>query len=691
MNRPILTAAIAIAILFSFPTALFAEARDCIHYDDIYPEPGEWIYSSSDSIDTFYVTVRDDVAYFSRVEEQLEIYIVDVSDPYAPTTLSTLGGFESPREIELYGEYALLADKNQGLHLIDVSDPASPIVHVTVDTPHWATGVTVQGDHAYVADVHSGLQIIDLSDTNAPSIIGAVNTPDQARGVCVGGDYAYIANNLTGMIVVNISNPENPYIAYTLDTLGNGWSITKYEEFILMSCRTGGLYVVDVSAPEAPYVVDVLETSYAIHDADVAGGNVYIADIGYGIRIARISASGELTEMGSVLSDTGANGLSVFGKYVLQTDSGIGYRIAPMQCDYYLVDSQGTGDYPDIQSAINAASPYEEVRLADGIYTGYGNRDVSFYGKAIHLSSISGQADLCIVDAEGMDGDPHRGFAFSSGESQDAIIQDITIMGGYADEGGAIKCENGSSPTIRGCVLRNNYGTSGGAIYYESSSPNVENCTISYNTSPISGAAFLLYSDPTFENSILSHSIEGSAVFGYESHPFLSCTDVVWNEGGDWVGCIADQQNQNGNFSSTPAFCDPNGGDFRLQPGSPCLPEHNECEVLVGALGEGDCAPTGVEGLPGSARVTLEAFPNPFNPHLTIRFSLPGQTEGALVVHDVSGRQMRLLKKGQFTQGVNEVNWNGKDDQGLDAASGVYFVRLVAGESEESKKVVLLR
>jgi len=95
------------------------------------------------------------------------------------------------------------------------------------------------------------------------------------------------------------------------------------------------------------------------------------------------------------------------------------------------------------------------------------------------------------------------------------------------------------------------------------------------------------------------------------------------------------------------------------------------------------------QGLPMKSGIS--AYPNPFNPHLTISFSLLTEAQGSLVVHDVSGRQVRTLKAGQFTQGTNEFIWNGQDEYGLDVASGVYFVRLVAGEYQESKKVVLLR
>ena len=384
-----------------------------------------------------------------------------------------------------------------------------------------------------------------------------------------------------------------------------------------------------------------------------------------------------------------------------------------------IVQPDASGLFPTIQSAIDSFPMChgDTIFLANGVFTGPGNRDMDFQGKSLVLRSLSGSPDSCIIDCQGTESEPHRGFLFQSGETSEATIDGITIMGGYTDEGGAIKCENGSSPTIRNCILRDNYADTGaaahcssasdplfeytlihsnvaitgGAIWAESSSPVFTNCTISYNQGAPSGVGFLISSSSSFENCILSHSIDGASFYCIDSNPILSCTNVVWNEGGDWVGCIADQQNQNGNFSNTPAFCDPENGDFRLQPGSPCLPEHNDCGVLVGALGEGDCAPTGAEEVPVSDRVLLSAYPNPFNPHLTVTFSLPVEIRGSIIVLDVLGRRVRLLREGQFACGVDVIRWDGKDDQGLEVSSGVYFVRLEAAEELKTKKVVLLR
>jgi len=478
-----------------------------------------------------------------------------------------------------------------------------------------------------------------------------LDTEGDLADICVQDSFAYLADGHNGMLVVDVSDPSAPFQVSRLHTFGSAEGIVVSEEFVYISVSGAGLQVVDISNPHEPKSIGEMRAEGAALDVVKSGEYAFIA-----------------------AHDTGVT-------------------VAPAQCEFaaFYVNPEGTGEYATIAEAIDIAESGDVIYLANGTYTGPGNRDLNYVGKAISLSSLNEDPDSCIIDCQGSDSEPHRGFIFQSGETSESVIEGITIMGGYADEGGAIKCENGSSPTIRNCTLRDNYGTSGGAIYCDSSTPSIENCTISYNASPIAGAAFLLYSDPNFDRCILSHSIEGSAVFGYESFPLLSCSDIVWNEGGDWVGCIAEQQNQNGNFSNTPAFCDPDSGDFRLQPGSPCLPEHNDCEVLVGALGEGDCAPTGAEEVPISERVALSAYPNPFNPHLTITFTLPRSKEGSLVVHDVSGRQIRLLIEGQFTRGINEIIWNGQDEHAQEVASGVYFVRLVADEFEKSKKVVLLR
>jgi flagellar hook assembly protein FlgD len=69
--------------------------------------------------------------------------------------------------------------------------------------------------------------------------------------------------------------------------------------------------------------------------------------------------------------------------------------------------------------------------------------------------------------------------------------------------------------------------------------------------------------------------------------------------------------------------------------------------------------------------------------------AVPGNA--SLRVYDVSGRLIRSLVDGRLPAGMHEVMWNGRDENGAMAASGVYFYRLSAGEIVQTRKMVLLR
>ena len=82
------------------------------------------------------------------------------------------------------------------------------------------------------------------------------------------------------------------------------------------------------------------------------------------------------------------------------------------------------GDSITIQAGINGAVDGDTVLVADGIYTGEGNRDISF-DKTIVVISQNGSSN-CIIDCEGSEADPHRGFQFNWA-SHNITIQGFTI------------------------------------------------------------------------------------------------------------------------------------------------------------------------------------------------------------------------------------------------------------------------
>jgi flagellar hook assembly protein FlgD len=62
-----------------------------------------------------------------------------------------------------------------------------------------------------------------------------------------------------------------------------------------------------------------------------------------------------------------------------------------------------------------------------------------------------------------------------------------------------------------------------------------------------------------------------------------------------------------------------------------------------------------------------------------------------LVIYNVLGQQVRRLVSGDYGAGNHTVRWDARDDRGGEAAAGVYFYRLRAGDFVQARKMLLLR
>ncbi|MEN8006148.1 MAG: M14 family zinc carboxypeptidase [Candidatus Krumholzibacteriota bacterium] len=97
-----------------------------------------------------------------------------------------------------------------------------------------------------------------------------------------------------------------------------------------------------------------------------------------------------------------------------------------------------------------------------------------------------------------------------------------------------------------------------------------------------------------------------------------------------------------------------------------------------------------VPGRPAS-KVMLTAAPNPFNPSTEFTITHPGTGRVTLDVYDLQGRRVRRLLDGYRVEGGAEIAWNGLDDQGRRASSGVYFALMKSGGQRAWVKVVLVK
>lgn len=105
-------------------------------------------------------------------------------------------------------------------------------------------------------------------------------------------------------------------------------------------------------------------------------------------------------------------------------------------------------------------------------------------------------------------------------------------------------------------------------------------------------------------------------------------------------------------------------------------------------------SPTGIAdqpgGIPGDYAL-LPNYPNPFNPSTTVRYSLPKATEVRIVIYNILGQRVRRLVDEHRNAGVHQIQWDGRNDSGGQAASGIYFYRMETSDFSISRKMLLVR
>ena len=80
------------------------------------------------------------------------------------------------------------------------------------------------------------------------------------------------------------------------------------------------------------------------------------------------------------------------------------------------------------------------------------------------------------------------------------------------------------------------------------------------------------------------------------------------------------------------------------------------------------------------------AYPNPFNPTTTLSFALPTEAQVSLIIYNLQGRQVVSLIDGSMDAGYHTAMWNADHH-----SSGVYFVKMIAGEYVNTQRLMLIK
>ncbi len=181
-------------------------------------------------------------------------------------------------------------------------------------------------------------------------------------------------------------------------------------------------------------------------------------------------------------------------------------------------------------------------------------------------------------------------------------------------------------------------------------------------------------------------------------------TDTAGTLTGGWITSGGQENTPGeiivGGFNTTPAT---NSGvllnlifEVTSEPGSDSLKLTNFADDIAGAATKpGTISYTVVsvqqnESVPSEFSL-MQNYPNPFNPTTTIRYELAVSSYVVLKIHNILGQEIRTLVNAEQTAGVKTVVWDGTDEFGKPAVSGIYFYKIEAGDFSRTLKLMLMK
>ena len=323
-------------------------------------------------------------------------------------------------------------------------------------------------------------------------------------------------------------------------------------------------------------------------------------------------------------------------------------------------------------------------------------------------TNAASRLEYCVIEHAKSAGDSCRGGALQVNGFGKLLVVNSILRANAADFGGAIACTHYASPEIAGCLIVENVAFAGGAaLHCLDAYPRLVHCTVTANEDrnpnifdPVA-AVYAHQSKPQFAGGIL----RGNTSQYFEPTQILygkSYYTTYSNIGDGWTG--------EGVIDMDPLFLGAGDHPFALTEISPCvdaaLPDTTGLGLppfdLAGSpriwnsrgdMGAYECVP--VTTVPPRASVAMPAlspnYPNPFNPHTTVSFSLDRTQQVTISVYDLTGRQVAVLADQMFGAGTHTTEGKGMDILGQSVSSGTYIVRLETEGYVESQKIMLIR
>jgi len=261
------------------------------------------------------------------------LVIVDIRNKRLPVQVGYLQLILSHiYDVKVSGEFAYLVS-GTGLTIVDISKPDNLQIVGSISTNGTAKGVYIKGNYAYVADGNNGLVVIDITDKSAPSLIGNYIPSDSVdyADIVVDGNFAYVLNLGDGLVILNISDLNAVSRVGNVSLGGYPSQLVKNGNYIYIATGQNGASIIDISDKTNPILVQGNIGGYRFDPTtyvEIAGNYLYVGNM-YSMRIFNITDKNDPKLLWSSRNVTvgKVNTLKVEGDWLYMIDSTNGLNI----------------------------------------------------------------------------------------------------------------------------------------------------------------------------------------------------------------------------------------------------------------------------------------------------------------------------------------------------------------------------
>ena len=260
------------------------------------------------------LAVSGDYAYMAVGSSGMQI--IDISNPASPTSVATLAGGSGSgyaEGINVSSPYAYLGN-GAGTEIFDITDPTNAFLAGTLENDGWIQDAMPISNYVYSCDWSNGIDIIDVSDPTNPTYVSTLTNSINAD-IMFDGNYGYIASKQDGLTVIDVSDPGAPTTIATYDTDGSVRKVS-FGSISMNGTQTGHIFGAETSLLSAVNVTDpnnmsvsgavaVAAPAHGLAYSSFLSGNTAYVSYRYHVRAIDITTPSAMTELGSMwIEDT---------------------------------------------------------------------------------------------------------------------------------------------------------------------------------------------------------------------------------------------------------------------------------------------------------------------------------------------------------------------------------------------------